>query len=145
MLVEHVLKAKKTKGLHTVREGDQVKDAVTLLSDNKIGALPVTNDGEKIEGVVSERDIVKHIALVGASALETKVGDIMTRDVITCTKGDSLREIIQQMNTGRLRHMPVVEGKKLVEFISISDLVLAHLNELEYENQFMRGSVTGNS
>ena len=143
MLIEHVLNTKKIKGLHTVKENDLVSLAVKLLADNKIGALPVTNDGKNIEGVISERDIVKHISSIGPTALETAVKDIMTRDVISCTKSDSLRDIIEQMNSGRFRHMPVVEDKKLIEFISISDLVLAHLNELEYENQFMRGSVTG--
>ena len=143
MLIEHVLNTKKIKGLHTVKENDLVSLAVKLLADNKIGALPVTNDGKNIEGVISERDIVKHISSIGPTALETAVKDIMTRDVISCTKSDSLRDIIEQMNSGRFRHMPVVEDKELIEFISISDLVLAHLNELEYENQFMRGSVTG--
>ena len=143
MLIEHVLSTKKIKGLHTIKENDPVSHAVNLLADNKIGALPVTNDGKNIEGVISERDIVKHISSIGPAALETAVKDIMTRDVISCMKGCSLRDIIEQMHSGRFWDMPVVEDKKLIEFISISDLVLAHLNELEYENKFMRGSVTG--
>ena len=67
----------------------------------------------------------------------------MTKTVSTCTKIDTLKDVITRMNTGRFRHMPVLNEKEMIGFISISDLVLSHLNEVEFENNAMRGSVTG--
>jgi predicted transcriptional regulator len=68
----------------------------------------------------------------------------MTTSVSCCSRFDTLKNVIERMNEGRFRHMPVTDNGKIVEFISISDLVLAHLNEVEYENDALKGSVTGN-
>lgn len=143
MIISHVLSNKEKKTLITIKGDDLISDAAKLLSDNKIGALPVTSNGGKVEGILSERDIVKEIAIKGIAALSLKINDVMTRSVSTCTTKDTLKAVIEKMNKGRFRHMPVLENGEMIGFISISDLVLAHLNEVEYENAAMRGSVTG--
>ena len=143
MIISHVLSNKEKKTLITIKGDDLISDAAKLLSDNKIGALPVTSNGGKVEGILSERDIVKEIAIKGIAALSLKIDDVMTRSVSTCTTKDTLKAVIEKMNKGRFRHMPVLENGEMIGFISISDLVLAHLNEVEYENAAMRGSVTG--
>jgi len=145
MIISHVLSSKAKKTLITIKDQDLISDAAKLLTDHKIGALPVTNNGKKVEGILSERDIVKEIAITGISALNLKIKDVMTKTVSTCTAMDTIKTVIEKMNKGRFRHMPVLENGEMVGFISISDLVLAHLNEIEYENAAMRGSVTGNN
>ena len=119
-------------------------EASKLLSDNNIGALPVTNEQGSILGILSERDIIKEISLKGSGALDSPVENVMTKTVSCCGRFDTLRSVIERMNEGRFRHMPVTDNDKIIEFISISDLVLAHLNEVEYENDALKGSVTGN-
>ncbi len=143
MIISHVLSNKEKKTLITINGDDLISDAAKLLADNKIGALPVTSNGSKVEGILSERDIVKEIAIKGILALSLKIRDVMTKTVSTCTTKDTLKAVIEKMNKGRFRHMPVLENGEMIGFISISDLVLAHLNEVEYENAAMRGSVTG--
>ena len=145
MIISHVLSSKAKKTLITIKDQDLISDAAKLLTDHKIGALPVTNNGKKVEGILSERDIVKEIAMTGISALNLKIKDVMTKTVSTCTAMDTIKTVIEKMNKGRFRHMPVLENGEMVGFISISDLLLAHLNEIEYENAAMRGSVTGNN
>ena len=92
----------------------------------------------------SERDIIREISVKGSSGLESTVEMVMTSEVSCCGRFDTLKSVIERMNEGRFRHMPVTDNDKIVEFISISDLVLAHLNEVEYENNALKGSVTGN-
>ena len=143
MIIEHVLAKKQFKELITVHRNDTILKAAQLLAKNKIGALPVTSNGLLVEGIISERDIVKKIASNGEKALTLTVEFVMTKTVSTCTKIDTLKDVITRMNTGRFRHMPVLNEKEMIGFISISDLVLSHLNEVEFENNAMRGSVTG--
>ena len=145
MIINHVLSNKEKKTLITIKDEHLISDAAKLLTIHKIGALPVTNNGKKVEGILSERDIVKEIALKGISALNLKIKEVMTKTVSTCTAMDTIKTVIEKMNKGRFRHMPVLENGEMIGFISISDLVLAHLNEIEYENAAMRGSVTGSN
>ena len=144
MVIDHVISKKQKKSIVKVSTGALLSEASKLLADNKIGALPITNDSGSILGILSERDIIKEISLKGGSGLESKVEDVMTTTVSCCGRFDTLKSVIERMNEGRFRHMPVIENDIVVEFISISDLVLAHLNEVEFENDALKGSVTGN-
>jgi CBS domain-containing protein len=144
MVIDHVLSKKQKKNIVKVSPGTLLSEASKLLADNKIGALPITNKFGSILGILSERDIVKEVALKGGNGLNSKVEDVMTTAVSCCGRFDTLKSVIERMNEGRFRHMPVIENDKIVEFISISDLVLAHLNEVEFENDALKGSVTGN-
>ena len=144
MVIDHVISKKKQKNIIKTTPITLLSEASKLLADNKIGALPVTDDEDAILGILSERDIIKEVSLKGSSGLDSTVESVMTTEVSCCGRFDTLKSVIERMNEGRFRHMPVVDDNKIIEFISISDLVLAHLNEVEYENNALKGSVTGN-
>jgi CBS domain-containing protein len=144
MVIDHIISKKQKKSIVKVSPEASLSEASKLLAENKIGALPITNSANSIIGILSERDIIKEISVKGGSGLDSKVEDVMTTSVSCCGRFDTLKSVIERMNKGRFRHMPVVENDKIVEFISISDLVLAHLNEVEFENDALKGSVTGN-
>jgi len=144
MVIDHVIAKKKQKDIIKTTPKALLSEASKLLADNKIGALPVTNDEKTILGILSERDIIREISLKGSSGLDSTVESVMTTKVSCCERFDTLRSVIERMNKGRFRHMPVIDNNKIIEFISISDLVLAHLDEVEYENNALKGSVTGN-
>ena len=142
MLISHALRFKKESPIKYVSPDDTIGHAAKLLAENNIGALPVSIDGMKILGVLSERDIVKALSSEGAT-LDSEVNLFMTINVKKCKKTDLLRDVIKEMNAGHFRHIPVVdESEEMIEFISISDLVLAHLNEVEAENAAMRSTVS---
>ena len=144
MVIDHVISKKKQKDIIKTTPITLLSEASKLLADNKIGALPVTDNEDAILGILSERDIIREISLKGSSGLDSTVESVMTTEVSCCGRFDTLKSVIERMNEGRFRHMPVVDDNKIIEFISISDLVLAHLNEVEYENNALKGSVTGN-
>ena len=144
MVIDHVISKKKQKDIIKTTPITLLSEASKLLADNKIGALPVTDNEDAILGILSERDIIREISLKGSSGLDSTVESVMTTEVSCCGRFDTLKSVIERMNDGRFRHMPVVDDNKIIEFISISDLVLAHLNEVEYENNALKGSVTGN-
>ena len=144
MVIDHVISKKKQKDIIKTTPITLLSEASKLLAENKIGALPVTDDEDAILGILSERDIIREVSLKGSSGLDSTVQSVMTTEVSCCGRFDTLKSVIERMNKGRFRHMPVVDDNKIIEFISISDLVLAHLNEVEYENNALKGSVTGN-
>ena len=144
MVIDHVISKKKQKDIIKTTPITLLSEASKLLAENKIGALPVTDDEGAILGILSERDIIREVSLKGSSGLDSTVQSVMTTEVSCCGRFDTLKSVIERMNKGRFRHMPVVDDNKIIEFISISDLVLAHLNEVEYENNALKGSVTGN-
>ena len=144
MGIDHVISKKKKKDIIKVSPRSLLSEASKLLANNKIGALPVTDEKDSIVGILSERDIIREISAKGTLGLESEVKTVMTTTVSCCGRFDTLKSVIERMNEGRFRHMPVTENDKIVEFISISDLVLAHLNEVEFENDALKGSVTGN-
>ena len=142
MLISHALRFKKESPIKFVSPDDTLGLAAKLLAENNIGALPVSIDGSKILGILSERDIVKALSSETGS-LDSEVSLFMTSKVKKCKTTDLLRDVIKDMNKGHFRHIPVVdEAEQMIEFISISDLVLAHLNEVEAENAAMRSTVT---
>ncbi len=144
MVIDHVISKKTNKSIIKISPKAMLSEASKLLADNKIGALPVTNDTDSILGILSERDIIREISNKGSSGLMSSVENVMTKAVSCCGRFDTLKNVIERMNEGRFRHMPVTDNDKIIDFISISDLVLAHLNEVEYENNALKGSVTGN-
>ena len=142
MLISHALGFKKESSIKYVSPNDTLGHATKLLAENNIGAVPVSIDGSKILGILSERDIVKALSSE-TGPLDSEVSLFMTSKVKKCKTTDLLRDVIKDMNKGHFRHIPVVdETEQMIEFISISDLVLAHLNEVEAENAAMRSTVT---
>jgi len=125
----------------TVEATQAIKDAAELLAEKKIGAVVVTENGDSVVGILSERDVVRGLASKGPSVLTLRVSDLMTAPVMTCTRSDSADDVMKRMSEGRFRHMPVVEGDKLVGVISIGDVVKNRITSLEQETEAMRGYI----
>ncbi len=117
----------------TVEATASVRDALGLLAQHRIGALVVSPDGNRIDGIVSERDIARGLHLHGAGLLTEPVSAVMTADVLTCVPTASVTELAQTMTDHRIRHIPVVDDGKLIGIVSIGDVVKARLDELEAE------------
>lgn len=114
-----------------------------MLGERRIGALVVSGDGRAIEGIVSERDIVRAAAR-GAAALDGRVGSIMSTDVVTCSVGDGVDRLMSLMTERRIRHLPVVDAAgHLAGIVSIGDVVKARLTQLEQENQALSQYISG--
>lgn len=137
MKVSDVLRSKGS-AVTTVRRDCTIAIAVHRLKADGIGSLVVSEDGERVDGILSERDIVRGLADRGAAALHCRVADLMTRHVVTCAPDDLLPLIMGEMTRHRMRHLPVVEGRRLVGIISIGDVVKARLEELELETTVLR-------
>jgi CBS domain-containing protein len=115
-----------------------VAEAAKVMADRKIGALVITGAGDRITGIVSERDIVRVLAKYGAAALQLPLNDVMTRKVVTCGPKDSISNLMELMTHGKFRHLPVVDSEKLAGIISIGDVVKIRLAELESEQSALR-------
>jgi CBS domain-containing protein len=111
--------------------------AVKLLSERRIGAVLVMSKGS-IEGILSERDIVRVLGERGAAVLDAPVSEVMTRKVVSCRDSDTVAEIMEMMTTGKFRHLPVVEGERVVGLISIGDIVKWRVQEYETEQEALR-------
>lgn len=114
---------RKAPGVVTIQPNSTVADAVELLNEHRIGAVIVSTDGSRIEGILSERDIMVGLGRVGTNLLATSVGEHTTSDVLTCTVNDSIASAMQSMNQLRVRHLPVTETGRLVGIVSVGDLV----------------------
>lgn len=127
----------------TVREDISLGDAASILRDRRVGALVVSNDGQRIDGIVSERDVVRALANHGASVLGRPVSSAMSKDVITCRAGDAVESLMVSMTERRIRHLPVVDDAGVLGgVISIGDVVKARLSQLETENQQLYDYIT---
>lgn len=146
MITIRQLLATKSQDLYTVSAGDTVAAALDLLARHRIGALMVM-DGEQLEGIVSERDCALKVTMRGRSAAEVRVGEIMTRSVITVLPSQPLEDCMQQMTERDIRHLPVVDGGRVVGMVSIGDVVKEVLRQQRYLIQqlesYIRGAYTG--
>jgi CBS domain-containing protein len=129
--VRHLLDCKE-KALWSVEPDDPVLEVMQLMADHHIGALPVMRGGELL-GIVSERDYARKVALLGRSATETPVWQIMSSPVITVTADMSLNDCMQLVTENRVRHLPVVEEGRVTGMISIGDLVKAVIDEQQHK------------
>jgi CBS domain-containing protein len=123
----------------TARQDDTIHEIASRLSHRKIGAIVIINGAEQVEGIVSERDIIRLIAEHGGKALSMPASSAMTRDVVACTSKATIEEIMDIMTNGRFRHLPVIEDGKLAGIISIGDVVKHHTAEVQLEVTAMRG------
>jgi CBS domain-containing protein len=143
MLVQQILRSKSTDGVMTVSPAAPVSEAVGLLSEKRIGSLVVSSDGQGVDGILSERDIVREIGRRGAGCLSETVGEMMTRNIITCSQNDTADQVLEMMTNGRFRHLPVVEEGRMIGLISIGDVVKARLAELSMEKDALEGMIMG--
>ncbi|KTT63752.1 CBS domain-containing protein, partial [Sphingomonas endophytica] len=108
-----------------------------LLGERKSGAVLVMEQG-RMEGILSERDIVRVLSERGAGALDEPVSAVMTRKVVSCRQSDTVSALMEMMTTGKFRHLPVVEDGKVVGLISIGDIVKSRVQEYEREQEALR-------
>ncbi len=132
-----------TKGSEVIATGPTETVAVTarLLNYERIGAVLVRDAKDNVIGVISERDIIRGIAVNGARALDMEVHDLMTREVVSCKPTDTISEVMRVMTTRRFRHLPVMEDGALKGMISIGDVVKYRLEETEMEARVLRDYV----
>jgi CBS domain-containing protein len=132
MKIREVLAGKAIKDVVTIRPDASVRDLLALLAKYNIGAAVVSTDGSAVEGIVSERDVVRRLHCNDAGLGDT-VAQIMTAEVKTCQVSSSLDEVRKTMTEGRFRHLPVCEDDHLVGVISIGDVVKAYIDQVEFE------------
>ena len=142
MNVETILK-NKGDWVATIRPDEPVAAAIDVLVRERIGALVVSEDGEGVDGILSERDIVIALGDRGEDLLSRPIGEIMTRTVITCDPSDTVDRLMAEMTNRRIRHFPVVEGGRLKGIVSIGDLVKSRLDEVEFEANSLRSFIAG--
>jgi CBS domain-containing protein len=133
-----IILAAKGDNVVSIEPTANLADAAKLLSEHRIGALVIRGAGGRLSGVLSERDIVRAVSEHGAEALTLPVGQVMTRNVMTCGEDDSIADIMEQMTSGKFRHLPVLKDGKLVGVVSIGDVVKQRVGEIERESQEMR-------
>ena len=128
-----------SKGINviTIEPGAKLSAAVKLLAERRIGAVLVMT-GARIDGILSERDIVRALSASGADALDEPVRSVMSAKVVTCKAADTVAEIMEIMTNRKFRHLPVVEEGKLIGLISIGDVVKTRVQEYEFEQEAMR-------
>jgi CBS domain-containing protein len=133
MLISDVINAKSSQDVITTSPDATVRDLIAQLAEHNVGALIVSNDGTRVDGIVSERDVVRRLHR-DENVLDAPVSSIMTSKVRTCERTQSVTELMQLMTEHRFRHVPVVEPDgSLVGIISIGDVVKSRMSELEFE------------
>jgi CBS domain-containing protein len=125
----------------TINAEATVAELLAGLAEQNIGAMVVVGD-DGVVGIVSERDVVRQLHTHGGSVLTRPVSKIMTTMVATCTKSDTVDEISALMTTNRVRHVPVLDGKKLIGIVSIGDVVKTRMEELEAEQEQLHSYIT---
>ncbi|MFA8442553.1 CBS domain-containing protein [Yoonia sp.] len=143
MLVSQMLKSKSEVGVISVTPSSSVTEAAKLLSKHRIGTVVVSADGETLDGILSERDIVRELGKRGTSCLNDPVSKLMTSKLTTCSPSNSALEVLEIMTDGRFRHLPVMDDGKMVGLISIGDAVKGRLAQLAMEKASLEGMIMG--
>ena len=142
MNVEAILRSK-GRAVATIRPDAPITAALATLTERNIGALVVSADGEAVDGIVSERDIVRGLAARGGAFLADQVAAAMSRPVVTCSPQDKVADLMALVTNRRFRHLPVVEDGRLCGIVSIGDLVKSRLDDIEHEALSLRSFIAG--
>ncbi len=132
MKISEVLAAKPQHEVVCIQPDATVRELLGLLAEHNIGAVIVSGDGSALDGIVSERDVVRRLA-GHSDLLGAPVSQIMTSSVTTCAPTSSIDEVFALMTEGRFRHLPVLDDGRLVGVISIGDIVKSHISQVEFE------------
>jgi CBS domain-containing protein len=144
MRIHEVLAGKQSHTVVTVRPDATVQELVGLLAEHNIGALVVSVDGSRVDGIVSERDVVRRLH-EHASVLDAPVSSIMSTDVHSCAATDTVDEVMALMTLRRIRHVPVVRDGELTGIVSIGDVVKSRMGQLEFERDQLDSYVQGSN
>jgi CBS domain-containing protein len=142
MIVRNIIDSKSLRQIITLKPADSVRSATEILAKHRIGAVIVSRDGEIVDGILSERDIVRALGTKGAAVLDLEARDLMTATVIGCHPEDTAISVLERMTDGRFRHMPVIEGNRMIGVISIGDVVKARIAEIQTENAALTGMIS---
>jgi CBS domain-containing protein len=137
MDVDGILRAKGATVV-TIRPDATIRELVQSLRDERIGAIVVSEDGRSVQGIISERDVVRGLAELGPRVLDAPVAELMTREVVACSLRDPVKHLMTEMTRRRIRHIPVVADGVLCGIVSIGDVVKNRLEELETETNVLR-------
>jgi CBS domain-containing protein len=137
MTVKAIL-SHKSPDIVSIEPTATLAQAAKLLAERRIGAVLVLGIEGRVAGILSERDIVRALAERGASGLDERVDQVMTRKVFTCSETDTVAQIMEQMTAGKFRHVPVIDQGRLTGMISIGDVVNHRLHEIESESNALR-------
>ncbi|MGI9462341.1 MAG: CBS domain-containing protein, partial [Aestuariivirgaceae bacterium] len=142
MSVAHILQTKGSDVI-SISPTAAIMEVAGVLAENKIGAVLVIEGEDHVAGIISERDVVRALAKKGKDVAGAKVGDFMTRELITCAPDATINQIMSLMTQGRVRHLPVLEDGKLCGMISIGDIVKRRIAEVEFEAEEMKRYISG--
>jgi CBS domain-containing protein len=142
MTVRKIIGGKQIQGIITIKPNETVATASEMLAKHRIGAVIVSRDGKIVDGILSERDIVRALGTGGQSCLTKPITDIMTAEVIGCHPDDTANSVMEKMTSGRFRHMPVIEDGKMIGVISIGDVVKARIDEIQHENEALTDMIS---
>jgi CBS domain-containing protein len=137
MIVNRILSLK-GRDVATIEPSRSLSEAAQVLAERRIGALLIVDGQTPVSGIISERDIVRAVASLGAKSLEEPVSRFMTQKVLTCTGETSVNDVMELMTQQKIRHVPVVEGGRLVGIVSIGDVVKERLGEVEAEAEAIK-------
>ncbi|MBK7722699.1 MAG: CBS domain-containing protein [Austwickia sp.] len=140
MRIKDVMRGKSSQAIVTVKPGDTVAHLLNVLAQYNIGAVVVTEDGKKIDGIISERDVVRHMG-ANRELIDAAISTIMTSDVHTCTAETEVVVLAEEMTQQRFRHVPVVEGDVLVGLVSIGDIVKHRISMLQSERDHLESYI----
>lgn len=142
MLISEVLR-RKGSDVATITPDVGISAAVAALAEHGVGALVVSADGRQVDGILSERDIVRALAAHGGAALDRTAADLMTSEVVTCSLDATIEQLMAEMTERRFRHVPVTENDELVGIVSIGDVVNARVRNLEIETEQLSNYISG--
>ena len=142
MNVEAILRTK-GRSVATIHPDDTVETAIRELCARNIGALVVSKDGTTVDGLISERDVVRGLMDRGTDLLAANVVDVMTQRVVTCDPSDTVEGLMSAMTNRRIRHLPVIRDGRICGIVSIGDVVKNRLDEVEYEAHSLRSFIAG--
>jgi CBS domain-containing protein len=140
MRIGEIVRSKASQDVITITPDAGVRELIAKLAEHNIGALIVSSDGTSLDGIVSERDVVRHMHSDG-TVINNVVSAIMTEVVETCSPDDDLDAVMQTMTERRFRHIPVVQDGSLVGIISIGDVVKHKIGQLEFERDQLDGYI----
>lgn len=143
MRVHQILKSKPIDDIFTIVPGTKVSAAAEIMAAKRIGAVIISKDGKRPDGILSERDIVRELGRRGTGCVTETVESMMTSKLYHCALEDSADDVLQQMSDHRFRHIPVMQDGEMVGLISIGDVVKARLMELSHENDALQGMIMG--
>lgn len=142
MLISEVLQ-RKGSSVATVPPTATVSEVLAALAQFGVGALVVSTDGSAVDGIISERDVVRAIAAHGRDAVDRSASEVMTSEVVTCSETATIEQLMTEMTERRFRHVPVTEEGRLVGIVSIGDVVNARVRNLETEARQLTNYISG--